>query len=198
MKRLFFVLLFTAFLAACQSAPPTSAPTNVPTVAAAVATNTARPAATATPLPAATASPTNTPPPTVTPTSAETLTPAPTATPMATPTPATREVTVSADNGLNLRSDPSSTAALLRTLADGTRLTAIGAANPPDAGGVAWQNVRTDDGQSGWAAAQFLIDVKPVAAAPTAAPRPCLLLVPHPSSRLSRRVDTSMLPHPTA
>jgi uncharacterized protein YkwD len=77
---------------------------------------------------------------------------------------------VSADNGLNLRSDPSSTAALLRTLADGTRLTAIGAANPPDAGGVAWQNVRTDDGQSGWAAAQFLIDVKPVAAAPTAAP----------------------------
>ena len=172
MKRLFFVLLFTAFLAACQSAPPASTPAVAPTVVDAVATNTARPAVTATPLPAATALPTNTPPPTVTPASAETLTPAPTATPTATPTPATREVYVSADNGLNLRSEPSSTAALLRTLADGTRLTAIGAANPPDAGGVAWQNVRTDDGQSGWAAAQFLIDVKPVAAAPTALPAP--------------------------
>jgi uncharacterized protein YkwD len=169
MNRLFFVLLFAAFLAACQSAPPTSAPTNAPTAVAVVATNTARPAATATPLPTATALPTNTPP-TATPTTAETLTPAPTATPTATPTPAAREVYVRADNGLNLRSDPSSTAALLRILADGTRLTAIGAAHPLDAGGVAWQNVQTADGQSGWVAAQFLIDVKPVPAAPGAAP----------------------------
>jgi uncharacterized protein YkwD len=93
---------------------------------------------------------------------------------MATPTPATREVYVNSDNGLNLRADPSSTATLLRTLDRGTLLTAIGAANPPDAGGIAWQNVRTADGQSGWVAAQFLIDTKPVAAAPTATPLPTL------------------------
>jgi len=168
MNRLFFVLLFAAFLAACQSAPPTSAPTSAPTAVAVVATNTARPAATATPRP--TAAPTNTPPPTATPTVAETLTPAPTETPTATPTPATREVYVSADNSLNLRSDPSSTATVLRPLNPGTRLTAIGAANPPDARGIAWQNVRTDDGQSGWVSAQFLIGSQPVAAAPTATP----------------------------
>jgi len=53
-------------------------------------------------------------------------------------------------------------------------LTAIGAANPPDAGGIAWQNVRTGDGQSGWVAAQFLIDTQPVVAAPTATPLPTL------------------------
>ena len=166
MNRLIFVLLFAAFLAACQSAPPTGAPTSAPTAVAVVATNTARPAATATPLP--TATPTNAPPPTATPTTAETLTPAPTATPTATPAPATREVYVNADNGLNMRADPSSTATLLRTLAGGTRLTAIGAANPPDASGITWQNVRTNDGQSGWVAAQFLVDALPVAAAPAA------------------------------
>ena len=166
MNRLFFVLLFAAFLAACQSAPPTGAPTSAPTAVAVVATNTARPAATATPPP--TATPTNAPPPTATPTTTETLTPAPTATLTATPAPAAREVTVNADNGLNLRADPSSTATLLRTLAGGTRLTAIGAANPPDASGITWQNVRTADGQSGWVAAQFLVDALPVAAAPAA------------------------------
>lgn len=168
MVRLFLFVLLTAFVAACQSAPPTSAPTAAPTRVAAGATSTARPAATATPLP--TVAPTNTLPPTAAPTIAETSTPEPAATPTATPAPATREVYVNSDDGLNLRSDPSSTATLLRTLANGTRLTAIGAANPPDAGGIAWQNVRTDDGQSGWVAAQFLIDSKPVAVAPTATP----------------------------
>jgi uncharacterized protein YkwD len=174
MIRLFVILLFTALLTACQTPQPTSAPTTAPTRAAAVATNAARPAATATSQP--TTALTDTPPPTATPTVVDTATPAPTATPTATPTstPATREVYVDSDNGLNLRADPSSTATLLRTLAGGTRLTAIGAANPPDAGGIAWQNVRTADGQSGWVAAQFLIDTQPVAAAPTATPLPTL------------------------
>lgn len=170
MIRLFFFALFAVSLAACQSGPAPSASTAAPTRAAAVATNTAPPPATATLPP--TVVPTNTPP-TAAPTVVETPTPAPTeVAPTATPSPspATREVYVNADDGLNLRSDPSATATLLRTLANGTRLTAIGAANPPDARGVAWQNVRTDDGQSGWVAAQFLIDSKPVAAAPTAAP----------------------------
>ncbi len=174
MNRLFFAVLCGAFLAACQSAPPTSAPTAAPTRVAAAATNTAQPAATETPLP--TATPASVSAPTATPKVAETLAPAPTATPTAAATPAvtptvvTRDVYVNSDSGLNLRSDPASTATLLRTLAPGTRLTAIGAANPPDAGGIAWQNVQTTDGQSGWVAAQFLADTQPVAAAPTAAP----------------------------
>ncbi len=177
MNRLFVSLLCAAFLAACQSAPPTGAPTNAPTKvpsqAVAVATNTAQPTATAIAQP--TSAPTSTPLPTSTPTVVESTTPAPTATPTATPTPATREVYVNSDNGLNLRAEPSSTATVLRTLDPGTSLTAIGAANPPDASGTTWQNVRTADGQSGWVAAQYLIDTKPVAAVPTATPLPTLL-----------------------
>jgi uncharacterized protein YkwD/uncharacterized protein YgiM (DUF1202 family) len=168
MNRWFIVLLLAVLMAACQSAPPTSAPTSAPTAVAAAATNTARPAATATPLPTATS--TNVPSPTVTPTAAETLTPAPTATPTATPAPAVREVVVNADNGLNLRAEPSSTASLLRTLVNGIRLTAIGTANPPDASGIAWQNVQTADGQAGWVAAQFLADTQPAATAPEVTP----------------------------
>src|SRR5512143_540423 len=175
MKRLSaFLVLCIAFLAACQTPPPPIVSTKVPDVIAAVATNTARPAATATTRSAATpTSSTATPLPTVTSTSADTSTPAPTATPTViapTATLATRTLYVNAENGLNLRSEPSSTATLLRTLATGTQLTAIGTANPPDANGVAWQNVQTTDGQAGWVAAQFLIDAKPVAAAPTATP----------------------------
>jgi uncharacterized protein YkwD len=83
-------------------------------------------------------------------------------------------VYVNSDNGLNLRAEPSSTATVLRTLNPGTPLTASGAATPPDASGIAWQNVRTADGQSGWVAAQFLIGTQPVAAAPTATPLPTL------------------------
>jgi len=172
MMRLFAFLLLVAFLAACQSAPPTSAPTAVPTRVAAVATNTIPPSATVTSQP--TATPTDTPLPTSTPTTVATSAPAPTATPTNTPTPAAREVYVNSNNGLNLRADPSSTAAVLRTLDPGTPLTAIDAANPPDASGIAWQNVRTDDGQSGWVAAQYLVDTKPVAAVPTATPLPTL------------------------
>ena len=170
MFRLFLFLSCAAVMAACQSGPPTSAPTTAPTRVAAAATATAQPAAPATATAQPSIVPTNPPPPTATPTVVETATPASTATPSATPAPATREVYVSSDNGLNLRADPSSTATLLRTLANGTLLTAVGAANPPDAGGIVWQNVRTADGQSGWVAAQFLIDSKPVAVAPTATP----------------------------
>ena len=173
MSRWLFCLLFAAGLAACQSAPPTAAPTKVSTAVVSAATNTPRPSATATPLP--TSAPTNTPLPTAIPTIIQTPTPAPTAAPTATPTPAEREVFVNSDNGLNLRSGPSSTTTVLRTLDPGSRLIAIGAASSPDASGTAWQNVRTDDGQSGWVAVQFLIDTKPAVAAsgapaPTATP----------------------------
>lgn len=166
MIHLLVILLCAVFIAACQSAPPTRAATTAPTRVVAVATNTAQPTATATSQPTATV--TNTPPPTATPTVVET------ATPTATPTPAAREVYVNSDNGLNVRANPSSTATVLRTLNPGTPLTAIGAANPPDANGIAWQNVRTVDGQTGWVAAQFLSETQPVAVAPTATPLPTL------------------------
>jgi uncharacterized protein YkwD len=52
-------------------------------------------------------------------------------------------------------------------------LTAIGSATAPDASGGAWQNVQLDDEQTGWVAAQFLIDKKPISATPT--PTPTLL-----------------------
>ncbi len=77
---------------------------------------------------------------------------------------------MNSDSGLNLRSEPRSTATLLRILATGARLTAIGAVMEPDANGIAWQNVQTTEGQLGWVAAQFLIETKPVTAAPTSTP----------------------------
>ncbi len=168
MKRFFLFLSLLTFLAACQSGPSPSVPITSPTAIAAAATSTPRPTATATTLPTATS--TNTPLPTATLTSAATSTPVPTATPTSTPTLAPRAVYVNPDSSLNLRSAPSSTATVLRTLAPGTALTAIGVASPPDASGLAWQNVQTADGQSGWVAAQFLSDTNPVAAAPTATP----------------------------
>ena len=53
---------------------------------------------------------------------------------------------------------PASTA----TLTYGQRLTALAPKGAPDAGGVAWQNVRTEANQTGWAAAEFLSATSPV------------------------------------
>jgi uncharacterized protein YkwD len=74
---------------------------------------------------------------------------------------------VDADNGLNLRAEPSATATVLRTLDPGERLTAMGAATAPDAAGISWQNVRAADGQLGWVSAQFLAESQPAVAAST-------------------------------
>ena len=79
---------------------------------------------------------------------------------------------MNSDNGLNFRAEPNATATLLRTLPPGTHLTALG--SPNEAGGVTWQKVQTDDGQTGWVAAQFLIDREQASATPmaTSAPLP--------------------------
>ncbi|HSD83171.1 MAG TPA: SH3 domain-containing protein [Anaerolineae bacterium] len=175
MKRLLFVLLCAALLMACQSKPSTSTPTRAPSIVAVAVTTTARPAATATNEPTATR--TNTPLPTATPMNVEI--PSLTATATPTPTPFTREVYVNSDDGLNLRSEPRSTATLLRTLATGTRLTALGAATASDANGIAWQNVQTSEGQAGWVAAQFLTAAKPAATStPTPLPSPVVDTTP--------------------
>jgi uncharacterized protein YkwD len=80
----------------------------------------------------------------------------------ATTTASAGTVYVIATNGLNLRAQPNTTAAVVATLVYGQRLTALAPKTAPDAGGVAWQNVRTETNQSGWASADYLSATPPV------------------------------------
>ncbi|HJZ48275.1 MAG TPA: SH3 domain-containing protein [Roseiflexaceae bacterium] len=68
-------------------------------------------------------------------------------------TPLPRAATVTAQDGLNLRGDHTSSAALIATLSHGTRVTILGA--PVQADGYTWWNVEVD-GQRGWCAGEFL------------------------------------------
>ncbi len=153
MKRFLLVAIVGSMLllTACQAAPtpaPTATATTEPTTAP--------------------TSPPPTLPPTWTPTPQPSATPADTPTPAATPTPAPVEVWVNAVNGLNLRAEAKTDAKLVATLKDKQHLVAIGPATAPDAGGITWQNVRADDGQTGWVSAQFLTTTNP--ASPTIVP----------------------------
>ena len=69
------------------------------------------------------------------------------------PTPRPRTATVTAQDGLNLRGDHNSSAALIGTLPSGTRVTIIG--EPVQANGYTWWNVEVD-GRRGWCAGEFL------------------------------------------
>ena len=112
-------------------------------------------------------------PPTWTPTPQPSPTPADTPTPAATPTPVPNDVWVDAANGLNLRAEAKADAKVVASLKNKQHLVAIGPATGPDAGGITWQNVRTDDGQTGWVSAQFLTKTNPTGPTPvptTAAP----------------------------
>ncbi len=121
-------------------------------------------AACSAPAPPATLLPT----PTLTHTPVPSLTPAPTATATPTPTqtPVIGDMYVSAEYGLNLRAEPSTAATVFEILLFGTHLTTIDQPTAPDAEGIAWQSVRTDEGQSGWVAAEYLSNTKPEAAIP--------------------------------
>ncbi len=143
---------FTLVLTACQSAPAPS-PTETATI---------EPTSESTSIPTdvPTLSPTETPTPEASPTPADTPTPA------ATPTPAPLDVWVNAADGLNLRADAKADAKLVSTLKPKQHLVAIGPAVGPDAAGVTWQNVRTDDGQTGWVSAQFLTQTNPAGPTP--------------------------------
>lgn len=156
MKRLLGLLIVGMLLAAC-SAEPQPAPTETPTLEAATT------APTPTPLP-----PTWTPTPVPTPVPPPTV--APTAAPMATPVP--NEVWVAAPNGLNLRAEGKATAQLVQTLKDKQHLIAIGQPVGPDAGGITWQNVQTDDGKTGWVSTQFLTKTNPAGGTAAATPAP--------------------------
>jgi hypothetical protein len=77
---------------------------------------------------------------------------APTAGP---PTPATpRAATVNAADGLNVRSDHSSRAAILGVLPNGARVAVL--AGPIDADGHTWWQIAAN-GQQGWCAGEFLV-----------------------------------------
>ncbi len=130
------------------------------------------PTATATVEP--TSAPTFTPtmPPTWTPIPQPSPTPTSSPTPEATPTPVPNDVWVDAVNGLNLRAEAKADAKLVTTLKHQQHLIAIGPAVGPDATGVTWQNVRTDDGQTGWVSAQFLTKTNPAGATSTPAATP--------------------------
>ncbi len=115
---------------------------------------------------------TRTPPPTWTPTSEPTQPPTATPTPAATSTPVPEDVWVDSVAGLSLRAEAKTTGKLVAALKQRQHLVVIGPSTGPDTSGITWQNVRTDDGQIGWASAQFLTKTNPAGGtpAPTAAP----------------------------
>jgi Bacterial SH3 domain len=83
---------------------------------------------------------------------AEATATAPTANP---PTPATpRAATVNAPDGLNIRRDHSSRAAILGALPHGTHVAVLG--GPVDADGRTWWQIAAND-QQGWCAGEYLI-----------------------------------------
>src|SRR5512135_37671 len=65
----------------------------------------------------------------------------------------TTDVWITSDNGLNFRDKPGGT--LIAILPYGQHLTTIGTPNPPDANGTVFQQVKTDNGQTGYVAAVF-------------------------------------------
>jgi hypothetical protein len=83
---------------------------------------------------------------------AEATAAAPTAGPPTATTP--HAATVNAPDGLNIRRDHSSRAAILGALPNGTRVTVL--AGPVDADGHSWWQIAAD-GQQGWCAGEFLI-----------------------------------------
>ena len=94
-----------------------------------------------------------------------------TTTPMVTPTTTFRpnsDVWVNETDGLILRHEAGTAADLIKVLPFGQHLTVLEAACGPDSGGYIWQNVRTDDGQTGWSSVKFLSATKPITATPSA------------------------------
>ena len=97
----------------------------------------------------------------------------PTAT--AAPPAASGDVWVIATTGLNLRTDPKATATLITNVPFGQHLTVLGPQSAADSDGIAWQQVRTDAGQTGWVAAviqgtAYLSTAQPTPASTAPAP----------------------------
>jgi hypothetical protein len=90
------------------------------------------------------------------------------------PVGSTVEVSNTGTSSLNLRESPSQGATIVARLSGGTRLEVVGAGRSAE--GLRWLQVRTSDGTSGWAAADFLTVVStptptPRSQSPTSTPR---------------------------
>ena len=83
-----------------------------------------------------------------------------------TPEPERVEVSGTGSQGANLRAEPGRRGSVLRSVPDGSHLTIVG--DDRDADGIAWRNVRTDDGATGWLAREVIRTV----VTPTPTPRP--------------------------
>jgi len=109
------------------------------------------------------ASPTATPTvfsrPTFTPVPTATPSPTPTATPVPPPTEIAVGVFVRVVDGVNFRTEPTTTGQLIRSLADGVVLEVIG--GPQQADNLTWWQLKDVDGSIGWAASQYLAPVAP-------------------------------------
>jgi tetratricopeptide (TPR) repeat protein len=147
--------------------PPTNTPTITPTPSdTPTPSNTPTPTATATITP----TPTNTPTATVTPTDTMTPsnTPTPTDTPTITPTPTATptlvvqcQIYVGRPDGVNVRSRPTSTAALVGFLPSGTAASVLGIERNPEQGQV-WYRISVDiEGAvlQGWIRADLVVEI---------------------------------------
>jgi hypothetical protein len=74
--------------------------------------------------------------------------------PTETPTPGPQTATVSSGVGIYLRSEPSTSAAELQYLEDGSILFVLD--EQQTAEDLLWQQVRTEAGQIGWVAADYI------------------------------------------
>lgn len=116
------------------------------------------------PLPLATAAPTPLPTATKAPTSTATATPEVTATATDTPVPVvmvgtTVEVSGTGTDQLRVRVAPGLTQETVLTLEDGTRVRVM--VGPEASDGYRWWKVKTEEGQEGWVAEDWLVPVSP-------------------------------------
>jgi hypothetical protein len=116
------------------------------------------------PLPVPTATPTSVPTAIPVPTSTATATPEATATATDTPVPVvmlgtTVEVSGTGTDQLRLRVAPGVAQETILTLEDGTRLRVTN--GPQSSDGYEWWKVKTEEGQEGWVAEDWLLPVAP-------------------------------------
>jgi hypothetical protein len=108
-------------------------------------------------------SPTATPTVVVRPTFTPVPTSIPTPTPTPTPVPPPAEIAVGGYveivDGVNFRSEATTSGQLIRSLAGGVVLEVVG--GPQDADGFTWWQLKDVDGSIGWAASQYLQPTAP-------------------------------------
>ena len=87
-----------------------------------------------------------------------------------TPVPAAvsrRELWVNESDGVNLRSEAKKSAITIKVLKFGLHLIALEGVSGPDTEGLTWQQVQTDEGQSGWIVSMYLSPTQPSSSTPT-------------------------------